>query len=217
MRRSLALAILGPGLLLLPSLAAAQELVSSPVPLSAKVQYSVATQADTKLTPRVFVDDTPFAVIAKVCGPEEANPICVVTPEPAFFVAMNTPPFPHRLDADLGNGTATSPRASEIRVTPPQPPAPTHCAYVDLAGVAKPKPIGNDDVRGWNPIDTTNIVAVREFYARLKQLRAWGLDASPLVIDDGLHVAVGADGKPVHPVTGKPWAFIYAPCVGPPQ
>ena len=217
MRRSLVLVMLGAGLLW-PSTGAAQELVTSPVPLSAHVLYTAASQLEAMATPRLYVDDVPFQVLDKVCGQEAVNPQCVVTPEPAFFTAINTPPFPHRLDADVTvTGGGTSVRASQVHVTPPQPPAPTSCAYVDLAGVAKPKAIGNDDVRGWNPIDTTDLVAVRAFYARLKQLRAWGLDAAPLVIDDGLHVALGADGKPVHAVTGKPWAYIYAPCIGPPQ
>lgn len=115
-------------------------------------------------------------------------------------------------------GAQVSPPSNVVRLfvpTPVVPPAPTSCAYVNPQGVLTPKPIGNDDVRGWNPIDTQDLASVRAFYTRFKQLRKeFGLDAVILASDDGVNVARRADGTPVHPITGKPWSFLYAPCVG---
>lgn len=218
MRRNPTIAVLLAGFLLAAAAQAqAQQLVTSPVPLSAHVLYEVPDTTAADATPILYVDDAPFLVLSKICTVDQTPRTCDVVPEPVFFTVINRAPFPHRLDAAVQNASGTSVKASQVRVTPPQPPAPTMCMWVTLQGVLTPKPIGNDDVRGWNPIDTSDPASVRAFYARNKQLRAWGLDATVLAMDDGVHVALGADGKPVHPITGKPWAYIYAPCVGPPQ
>lgn len=80
---------------------------------------------------------------------------------------------------------------------PPPPPVPQACPYTSPQGVSSTKPIGNDDVRGWNFVDFSKIEDERRHYARLKQLEAWGFDPRVLAID---------------PVLNR--VRIYAPCTG---
>lgn len=87
--------------------------------------------------------------------------------------------------------------AITVAVVLPDPPAPQPCPYVSPAGVSSTKPIGNDDVRGWNVVDFNALEDVRRHYARMQQLKDWGFDPQVLAID-----AV------------RNRVYIFAPCAG---
>jgi hypothetical protein len=187
-------------------------LVSNPVPLSSRVVYDVSDETQLKADPVVVVDARETVAIAKFCselanvnGQQKAT--CEASPSTVFFDLVNAPPFPHMVDVLLRNSFGSSQLASRVSLNPPQPPARTECPWVNPAGVLTPKPIGSDDIRGWNVINPSDPASLRATFEREKQLRAWGLAYRIYGTDDGSKIFKD----------GKQRIYIYAPCVGPPQ
>ncbi len=200
-------------------LATAQQLLTSPIPLSAVVEYQVAA-IDAQRDFQPLLDDRPYAIVAKFCTtePDAAGLVtCRVSPEPDFFTAANATPFPHRLDGQIMVGPQVSQKASAVRILPPLPPAPLACPWVDPRdGVLRPKPVGDDSIWGWNVLPTDPLTKIptqagmRATYQRELQLRAWGLAYRIYGTDSG-------DGKIPQFTDGKFRILIYAPCLGPAQ
>lgn len=155
--------------------------IFSPIPSTMRVYYEVQSSADLSANLTLYVNEsnTPYATSNTQCGTDLK---CIATPVAEFFTAVNAAGFPKNITASLRNSEGESARSLPATVEGQQEPPPpvTGCNYVSPQGVQSVRPIGDNTIHGYNPMDLNpqtnpNAVAARQAHAdRMKLLRSWG-------------------------------------------